>query len=121
MSDTKNIIQSAIEVSKIVYARLQTTEKTIHNFCQKWQITDLSVFGSILTERFNQNSNVDILVKFAMEAKIYLFDLDNIESELKLILGRDVDVVSKKAIQLSHNWIRRQNILDSAQVLYVTR
>ncbi|NEP88197.1 MAG: DNA polymerase subunit beta [Okeania sp. SIO2C2] len=121
MSDTKNILQSAIEVNKIVYDRLQTKESKIHNFCQKWQITELSVFGSILTDKFNQNSDVDILVQFAPEARISLFDLENIESELKIIFGRDVDVVSKKAIQCSRNWIRRQNILGSAQVLYVTR
>ncbi|NET42667.1 MAG: DNA polymerase subunit beta [Okeania sp. SIO2B3] len=121
MSDTKNIAQSAIEVDKNVYQRLKITENTIHNFCQKWQITELSVFGSILTDRFNQNSDVDILVKFSPEARISLFDLENMESELKITLGRDVDIVTKKAIQCSRNWIRRQNILGSAQVLYVTR
>lgn len=110
-----------MEINKIIGDRLQTKESTIHDFCQKWQITELSVFGSILTDKFNQNSNVDILVKFAPEARIYLFDLENMESELKLILGRDVDVVSKKAIEFSQNWIRRQNILGNSQILYVTR
>lgn len=48
---------------------------------------------------------MDILVKFAPGTRISLFDLENMESELKLILGRDVDIVSKKAIKFSHNWI----------------
>ncbi len=96
-----------MEIKKIICDRLQTTETQIYDFCQKWQITELSVFGSILTERFNQNSDVDILVKFAPEARTPLFDLENMESELKIIFGRDVDIVSKKAIQMSHNWIRR--------------
>lgn len=121
MSNTKNIVQPAIEVNKNVYERLKITENTIHNFSQKWRITELSVFGSILTDRFNQNSDVDILVKFSPEARIYLFDLENMESELKIILGRDVDIVSKRAIQCSRNWIRRQNILGNTQILYVTR
>ncbi len=117
MSNTIN----AIDFNKIIYSRLQTKESIIHDFCQKWQITELSVFGSILTDKFNQNSDVDILVKFSPEARIYLFDLENMESELKLILGRDVDIVSQKAIQLSNNWIRRQNILGNYQILYITR
>ena len=67
MSNTIN----ATDVNKTIYHHLQTIQNTIDDFCQKWQITELSVFGSILTDKFNQNSDVDILVKFAPEARIY--------------------------------------------------
>jgi len=35
MSNTTNTVQSFIEISKIIDASLQTTEITIHDFCQK--------------------------------------------------------------------------------------
>ena len=41
------------------------------------------------------------------------------QQELKKILGREVDLVSKRAIERSSNWIRRQEILSTAQTIYV--
>jgi predicted nucleotidyltransferase len=41
------------------------------------------------------------------------------EQELSAILGRGVDLVSKRAVERSANWIRRQAILGSAEVVYV--
>ena len=40
--------------------------------------------------------------------------------ELKTVLGREVDLITKKSIEQSHNWIRRQEILETAQPVYVT-
>jgi predicted nucleotidyltransferase len=40
------------------------------------------------------------------------------ERELAKIVGRPVDLVSRKAVEQSHNWIRRKAILESAEVLY---
>ncbi len=41
--------------------------------------------------------------------------------KLELLLNCRVDLVIKKAIEQSHNWLRRKNILDSAEVIYVGR
>ena len=43
------------------------------------------------------------------------------QAELEALFYRKVDLVSKKAIEKSHNWLRRKNILDSAEVIYVAR
>jgi predicted nucleotidyltransferase len=104
-----------------IYQRLQIAPTVLTNFCEKWKISELSVFGSILRDDFNANSDVDLLVTFYPQAKITLFDLETIEMELKKLFLRDVDLVSKRAIERSHNWIRRQNILGNAQIIYVTR
>jgi len=40
--------------------------------------------------------------------------------ELQMLLGRKVDLLTKKSIEQSHSWIRRKEILETAQVAYVT-
>lgn len=79
------------------------------------------LFGSVLREDFNVDSDIDLLVSFAEDAKITFFDLDTIEEEFSKLFNRPVDVVTKAAIERSHNWIRRKNILDNSQVIYEQR
>jgi uncharacterized protein len=64
---------------------------------------------------------VDVLVDFAADADWSLFDHVEMEDELSTILGRKVDVVNRRAIERSENWIRRQAILNTAEPIYVTR
>jgi len=99
--------------------RLGVSFQILREFCQQHKITELSVFGSILREDFNFNSDIDLLVKFDPNAHISLMDMIKIEDEFKILLRRNIDLVSKKAIENSKNWIRRQNILDNAEIIYV--
>lgn len=89
--------------------------------CQHWQIVELSLFGSILREDFNADSDIDVLVEFSEEARITFFDLDIIEQQLSQLFHRPVDVVTKQAIEQSHNPIRRKNILDNSKLIYEQR
>jgi predicted nucleotidyltransferase len=84
-------------------------------FCQKWQIVELAVFGSILGEKFNENSDVDFLITFSPNAKISLFDLAQAQMDLKNITGREVDLVEKAALR---NPFRKRKILATMKVLY---
>jgi uncharacterized protein len=93
----------------------------IEQICQQWQIEELALFGSVLREDFNPSSDIDVLVSFAESAKITFFDLDTIEQQLSKLFNRPVDVVTKRAIEKSHNWIRKKNILDNAQIIYEQR
>lgn len=102
-----------------IYQRLNITPETLANFCQKNQIIELSLFGSVLREDFNENSDIDILVSYQPTAKRGLIEKIRMTEELKLLFNREVDLVSKKAIENSQNWIRRKNILESAEVIYV--
>jgi len=101
-----------------IEARLGVPLQTLMDFCQRHHITELSVFGSILRDDFKPTSDIDFLVSFASEARIGLLEFNQIEENLKKLLRRDVDLVSKRAIENSENWIRRQNILESAEVIY---
>ncbi|MDJ0845074.1 nucleotidyltransferase family protein [Crocosphaera sp.] len=106
---------------KKVYERLKINPETLAKFCQKNQIKELAVFGSILRDDFNEKSDLDLLVSYQLTAKRGLIQKIKMTETLKLLFKRDVDLVSKKAIENSHNWIRRHNILDSAGVIYVKR
>jgi predicted nucleotidyltransferase len=97
------------------------TKQEVVKFCQKWQVTEFALFGSILRDDFSANSDVDILVTFDSQAKRSLFDLIQMRAELKQLLGRKVDVLTRKSVEQSHNWLRKQNILNSARVIYVSR
>ncbi|NER00242.1 MAG: nucleotidyltransferase [Cyanothece sp. SIO2G6] len=90
----------------------------LQNFCQDWRIFELSLFGSILRDDFRPDSDIDILVEFDSDARWGLLDHVKMQQELASALGRDVDLISKRAIANSSNWIRRDNILSTAQVVY---
>jgi uncharacterized protein len=91
----------------------------IANFCAHWHVAELSLFGSILREDFHPNSDIDVLIAFTPESDWGLLEHIQMQQELKAILGREVDLVSKRAIEQSSNWIRRQEILSTAQPIYV--
>ncbi len=101
--------------------RLGVSLLKVVKFCQKWQITELALFGSVLREDFNPSSDIDFLVTFSPEAKMGLTEVDEMEKELKNMVKRKIDLVVKKSIEASHNWIRRRNILDTAEVIYGER
>ena len=87
-------------------------------FCQANGITELSVFGSALRDDFGPQSDIDLLVNFGKEAHPTLFDLIRIEEELGAMLGREVDLVSRRGIENSLNYLRRKAILESAELIY---
>ena len=95
--------------------------EAIADFCRRWLVTELALFGSVLREDFRPDSDIDVLVSFAPEARWTLLDLVRMEDDLKAIFGRDVDLVEREAVERSENYIRRQHILRSARSIYATR
>lgn len=93
----------------------------IAEFCRRWKITALALFGSVLRDDFGPDSDIDILVTFAPDAEWSLFDHVAMEEEISALLGRKADLVSRRAIERSTNWIRRKAILENAESYYVAR
>ena len=87
-------------------------------FCQKWKITELALFGSVLRADFRPDSDVDVLVTFRPDAEWTLFDMVRMQDELAALFGRRVDLVSRRGVEQSRNWIRRRAILESAETVY---
>jgi len=79
------------------------------------------LFGSVLSDDFGPDSDIDILVTFAPEAKRTLFDMVDMKEELEAIFGRKVDLVSRRGVESSRNPIRRKAILSSAKIVHVAR
>lgn len=92
--------------------------KRIADFCRRWRITEMALFGSVLRDDFGPTSDVDVLLTFEPDAAIGLFGLMRARDELAAEFGRSVDVIERPAIERSPNWIRRKAILDSAKVIY---
>jgi len=101
-------------------AQIEIPRNEVEKFCLRWQIKELSLFGSVLRHDFRPDSDVDVLVHFDPEARPTLFDLARMQDELQQILGRNVDLVSRRGIEMSRNYIRRSAILKSAEVVYGT-
>jgi predicted nucleotidyltransferase len=99
--------------------RIDIPQERIAEFCRKHRVRKLSLFGSALREDFRPDSDVDVLVSFAEDARCSLFDLTAMEEELGAILGRKVDLVEREAIEQSENYIRRRHILQSEEPVYV--
>jgi len=93
----------------------------IADYCRRWKITELALFGSAMRDDFNPESDIDVLVTFDRDAHWTLFDMVDMQEELKEIFGRGVDLVSRRGIEGSQNYLRRKEILSSAEVIHVSR
>jgi predicted nucleotidyltransferase len=98
--------------------RIDIPHEAVETFCQRWQIVELALFGSVLREDFTSDSDVDVLVRFHPDARHTLFDMVYMQEELEGILHRKVDLVSRRGVEMSRNHLRRQAILESAEVVY---
>ena len=91
----------------------------IAEFCRRWKIRELAVFGSYVRDDFRPESDLDFLDTFADDVPWTLFDLVTMGQELAAIVGRPVDLVDRTSIESSENWIRRRAILGTAETIYV--
>lgn len=90
-------------------------EKEIIEFCNSHKIKEFALFGSILTDHFRPDSDIDILVTFEEDCEYSLFDLAQIQQELEAIFGRSIDLVEKESLR---NPFRKHEILNNMEVLY---
>jgi predicted nucleotidyltransferase len=97
---------------------LALPEHRLTDYCHRWKVAEMAVFGSALREDFGPDSDVDILVSFKADARWSLFDLVRMEKELEALLGRAVDLVPRQAVEQSENYIRRESILGNSEVVY---
>jgi uncharacterized protein len=106
------------------YIAADLDRELIAAFCRKWQIRELSLFGSVLTNRFREDSDIDFLVTFEEPAPDWGpwgSRWSEMKEELESIVGRKVDLVEKRLVEASENYIRRRHILEHQQPIYVAR
>lgn len=90
----------------------------IDAFCQRWQVLNLALFGSVLRDDFGPESDVDILVTFSPDSDWGLLDHVQMTLDLKAIFKKEVDLITRPGLESSSNWLRRDNILKTAQLIY---
>ena len=96
-------------------ARIDIDRSELEAFCRRNRIRRLAMFGSVLREDFDADSDVDVLIVLDESAPWDFFDWVDMIDELERIFGRSVDLVEKTAIT---NPFRRRHILQSHQVIY---
>jgi uncharacterized protein len=98
--------------------RINLSTQKLQTFCQKWRIIEFAIFGSALRDDFRPDSDLDVLVKFTANSPWTLLDLATMQQELEDLIDRSADLIEKRVIETSSNWIRRDEILNTAQVVY---
>ena len=99
-------------------SQISVRKDALAQFCREHGIKRLAVFGSALREDFGPESDIDLLVEFEPDRVPGLLGLAGIELELSGMFGREVDLVTRSAVERSRNYIRRRAILDSAEEVY---
>ncbi len=101
-------------------ARIEIPKEKVAEFCEKWKVRELAFFGSVLRDDFRPDSDIDVIVDFKAGASRTLFDLVSMIDELKDIFGREVDLMTRRAVEQSRNYIRRKEILSTMEVVHVS-
>jgi len=92
--------------------------KIIAAFCKRWKVVEFALFGSAVREDFSTQSDIDALVSFAPNSNWSLFDHVQMKQELQEIFGREVDLITRRALEQSRNTLLRSEILGSTRILY---
>ena len=99
-------------------ALIQSRKKQIEEFCKEWNVKDLRVFGSVTTNDFRPDSDIDIIVDFPPGSHHTLIQLAKMEENLEGIFGRRIDLITRQAVEQSRNYIRKRSILSSMEKVY---
>lgn len=98
----------------LVRDRINIPDEALAEICRRYYVRELALFGSVLRDDFRDDSDIDVLVEFEPDAEIGFFELARLQRELAALVGRDVDVISKRGL----NPVIRDDVLDTAEVLY---
>ena len=101
-----------------VEEKLSVSKETIAEFCRKWKIVEFALFGSVLRDDFRPDSDVDVLVTFSPDSDWGVEHLMDMKEELEALFGRAVDLVEKRLVEESRNYIRRKHILSHMEAVY---
>lgn len=95
---------------------IELNRQNIIDICQKYKVKTLAVFGSVLTDRFRDDSDIDFVVDFTdVDERDYADNYLEMQESLQNLFGREIDLLENKAIR---NSILLQTINDSKQVIY---
>ena len=95
--------------------RLKTHSAHVENFCQRWNVQELALFGSVIRDDFTNASDIDVLIERDPDAKRGGFDTVRMQEELSQLFERPVDLAQKKLLK---NPFSRAEILRTYRIVY---
>jgi predicted nucleotidyltransferase len=100
-----------------ILQRLPVDEAHLEAFCRQWKIAELELFGPMLIQP-SRAQHIDLPATFAPDARWGLFERERMQNELAKLLGRSVDLISRRTIEASGNALRRNAILGGVAPIY---
>ena len=94
--------------------RVRIDKAGIAEFCHRWNVIELAFFGSVVRDDFRADSDIDVLVTFAPDARPGFLTLSRMERELAEMLGRRVEITTKGGLKP----LIRESVLAQAEILY---
>ncbi|MEP7292927.1 MAG: nucleotidyltransferase family protein [Chloroflexota bacterium] len=89
-------------------------EQVLAEFCRRYHIGRLSLFGSVLRDDFRADSDVDVLIEFEPGKTVDFFTFSDMQDELSTILGYEVDLNTPNFLSRYF----RDQVIQQARVLY---
>ena len=105
------MIELQSDLEYVITDRLKVSLDAIAQFCQRWNIVEFALFGSVLRDDFRPDSDVDVLVTYERSHRLTFSHLLSMEEEIEDLFHRSVDLVEKK--QLKNPYLRsnlRENL-----------
>jgi predicted nucleotidyltransferase len=93
---------------------LERELRALREFCARHHVRKLYLFGSVLTEEFDDESDVDVMIEPAASPSIHEHFV--MQDELEALFGRKVDLVTRDAVERNPSPTRRERILSSAKL-----
>jgi predicted nucleotidyltransferase len=93
---------------------IEVDEAKLASLCQRYQVRELSLFGSAARGEMRPDSDIDLLVEFLPDAQVDLVDYAGLMLDLSGLLGRKVDLVSKNGLKP----LIRNSVLEEARIVY---
>ena len=95
-------------------SRIPISQKKLKEFCQRYQVRRMALFGSVFRDDFRPESDIDILVVFDPSARTTFMTLGKMKRELSALFQREVDLVPQEGLKPAI----REAVLSSAQEVY---
>ena len=94
--------------------RISIPKKELKEFCRRYQVDRLALFGSVLSQNFRRDSDVDVLVSFEPDAHVGFLTLSRMQRELSELFKRKVDLVLMDGLKP----VIRDSVLSNIEEVY---
>lgn len=99
-------------------ARVGPPARDLAAFCEKYRVAELALFGSAADGSASADSDIDVLVTFAADARVTLMKEERMQRDLAKLFGRRVDIVNRASLEADENPVLRERVLREARRIY---